>query len=821
LPISRIFFSGKTNRDRHVLRGQTSPDLSATAVAFIPTVGPIAFAAPYMAAHPGDATLAFKPLFKGVVNGDLYEGFGIHVNTKTGTVRVDAGAPPAPTKNNFMLEVTATNTVDGATFTDVIRIHVHTSVRRIWLTPGRLTVRPSGAPLPEHTKYRFSVRAEFDDDTVGDVTLNHGVTWSPASNADANGQLSLAAGNNPGTDVVVTATLPTPAGPQTANATLHVGQPWSSEPNVPKASIVPGGGWPGTIKPEKVPNVLFLGDGFRAEDQVAFERITTSFVQHIKLDRITRPFDLLATSMNFWRTFVPAPAKGISVRSEVYTFDAGPQKYAAPLPAAKKPIGADPWDMYNLVYMVGLPVKADGNAAKDMRAEWAATVDVDPAPHLTDDLISQWKSVANRAFLDEIDAFPGMSYGDPPAANADAGYMLNLHEERGGVDALKPLYRRLASDSGVALDGSRPIGVVWADTDPSFYFDNTDLVALVSSLPAGRALNGTGYIAISTQSANAGLPVTPVAGRLAFTLDSVPIPPDISADSGRTMIHELAHSFGLGDEYADFRARFPSQDDPLPDFGNLSTEKNVKSAAGHFDGDEVKWNWRRIRKAALIESAITEAGGTFTIPLHPGHGFQFANGDKVLLRVRARGKALLKKPDELASNQELQVSSPAADSIDVRPVTPGSVTLAQLARFVPGSIVYIATPAPDSVKSAAYPYAEMIGLNVKTAITTGDRPLTAVPCANTLGPDVQAPDLTGINLPGVCFKHKPRIVGLYEGGSLHTCGIFHPTGTCMMRQDHDEHAEFCAACRYIVIDFVQPFFHFEIDRDYAEIYPQG
>ena len=34
MPISRMFFAGNTNRDRHVLRGQTSPDLSATAGQF-------------------------------------------------------------------------------------------------------------------------------------------------------------------------------------------------------------------------------------------------------------------------------------------------------------------------------------------------------------------------------------------------------------------------------------------------------------------------------------------------------------------------------------------------------------------------------------------------------------------------------------------------------------------------------------------------------------------------------------------------------------------------------------------------------------------
>jgi hypothetical protein len=41
-----------------------------------------------------------------------------------------------------------------------------------------------------------------------------------------------------------------------------------------------------------------------------------------------------------------------------------------------------------------------------------------------------------------------------------------------------------------------------------------------------------------------------------------------------------------------------------------------------------------------------------------------------------------------------------------------------------------------------------------------------------------------------------------------------------MHHDHDEAAEFCAVCRYVIVDFVDPFLHWEIDRDYADIYPQ-
>jgi hypothetical protein len=61
-----------------------------------------------------------------------------------------------------------------------------------------------------------------------------------------------------------------------------VGETWADHPNPPSASIAPGGGWPGTIRPESLPNVLFLGDGFSGAERGSFEQITNSFVRHMK-----------------------------------------------------------------------------------------------------------------------------------------------------------------------------------------------------------------------------------------------------------------------------------------------------------------------------------------------------------------------------------------------------------------------------------------------------------------------------------------------------------------------------------------------------------
>jgi hypothetical protein len=830
MPIKRIFWSGNTARDMHVLRGGSTPDLLHR-LAFTKDDDDVDFADVYLI-NVADVDLRFMPLFKGAMNGDDFvgDGNGITVDTRTGVVSVDAAAP-LHRKNNFIIEVTATNDSDGSEFHETIRVQVHGTVTQVWLTPDRLNVRPIGPP-PERTNYRFAVRAQFDDGVVGDLTDGHDVTWAPASHVDTNGALVIDVGDNPGDNIFITATLPpalggasTPLGP-----TLHIARPWRNEPSHPKVSIVAGGGLPGAVPPDNVPNILLLGDGFTAADEASFDTIVDTFVHHLKTNQLTRPFNLLSRSMNFWKTFIPAEQIGISFRSEMAI--TGIHPYARPLPEATKPKPGEAWEIEQLLYVVGLPVPGDeapGRTPAVLEAEWAQLVSPDPAPNLTDDLVASWKGLARRAFIEEQDGFPGMSYGNPPAANMTDEYELDLHPERAGIDGLRAFYETLTSDDAT-LSGGRPVGLLWARK--TFRFDNTDLVLLISSFPGGRAVNGTGYIALSTDASNAYIPVRPVAGKNAFTVDLGSVPADVSADRCRTVAHELGHSFGLGDEYAEKDESYPHDEDALAPDANVQTEADAQipdpadPTKNILSGDEIKWNWHRIVAAAVVDGNITAAGADrFRIPVVPDVSFRFAPDDTVLLRPREWGTPL-QKVSQTDLSPLLQVAEQPASAAVIVKASPGvAVTLADLEDFTPGSLLYIPKVAPASVKSAAYPFAEMVAKNVKDAITKNRMPLTVVPCVfdddNTQVPIL---DGTGGRTPvaGIPagFASMPRIVGLYAGGELYACGIFHPTGQCMMRHDHEEQAEFCAVCRYIMVDMIDPSMHTEIDLLYDKIYPQ-
>lgn len=82
-----------------------------------------------------------------------------------------------------------------------------------------------------------------------------------------------------------------------------------------------------------------------------------------------------------------------------------------------------------------------------------------------------------------------------------------------------------------------------------------------------------------------------------------------------------------------------------------------------------------------------------------------------------------------------------------------------------------------------------------------------------------------VNLPAGLTKpgDHSEIVGLYANGLEYSCGIFHPTGKCIMRkeytQDRKETLSFCPVCRYALVDQIDPIQHKMIERDYNGRYP--
>ena len=95
-------------------------------------------------------------------------------------------------------------------------------------------------------------------------------------------------------------------------------------------------------------------------------------------------------------------------------------------------------------------------------------------------------------------------------------------------------------------------------------------------------------------------------------------------------------------------------------------------------------------------------------------------------------------------NPALQIAvAPSASASDdyllVQPAAGVNVTLAQLRAFAPGSIVFLPVPAPSSVRTAAYPYAEMVAKNVRDLIGRRHAPLFLEPTTGDLQKEFDNP----------------------------------------------------------------------------------
>jgi hypothetical protein len=825
MAVKGIFWFPESERDIHVLAGQQTRRLDDSLKIF-GDMAPDGVSAPnYLLLDP-NVTLTFNALFKGAP-----QALGLHVDTQTGQVTVDANLP-TPRKNNFIIEVTVADPSGPFSATETVRVHVHQSVQSVALTPPMLTVRPSALPVanPETTNYRFTVRATFDDGTMGDLTTDHSVTWSPDTNVNGFGRIIIAPANNAGDALNITATLPPELGGKTAQAKVTVGTPWSDEPAMPSAGIIPGGGWPGTTLPEQAPNILLMCDGFLGSDDSAFEQIAAQMVEFVKTDTVVRPYDLLCTSMNFWCVSMPAADRGISIRCEVYPLDS---KNVWRVPLAVKPPASGNWGAIHLIYAAGLPVPADMSPAKSpaaLRSEWSTLLPAPiPANAVSDDLIADWQKRGKRGFVDEIDGFPGLSYGQPPAANYNSDVpLLDLHDGRVGRSGMNSFFNALQSDDNVSI-GASNLGTIWAAARGTFPFDNADLIVILSAYPGGRPANYTGYVAMATKTGNFPIPATPVAGGSNFQAQFAAPPSSVDEDASRTMAHELGHSFGLGDEYVDSNTVFPGTSSDLTNFANLQFLDYPASAGSPpIDGSLIRWNWRRARKAAVVSGAPASgsAPGSFSIPVVLGHELQFQPGDVLLLRLRTPGKMIESSDQvtELELDKALQVLSRGDSAVVVTGTAGSAVSLADLQPFTPGSTLYMPVPVPADTPQPTGTYARMVAKNVENLITSSNKPLYIRPPNQIRDESVQHPKLDGLapSLPGrpFCFKAKPSIIGLYEGGATYAHKVFHPAGAhCTMRTNLTSGSPFCAVCRFIMVELIDPFKHFEIDRDYDDIYP--
>ena len=620
----------------------------------------VTFAA-YRAEHD-DVDIEFRPQFS-----STFVDFKIDIDQSTGMLTVRKPAPPEPILHNFILEAVVTRNGPSPVplwAPALRRVHVHQQVRRIWMTPSRLSI-PRLIPTGQSdTIYRFTVRAQFDDDTVADITST--AHYSPDAvdahlfytSADERCVIRIPDGMGPGS-VRRVSMVTTPAwNSRTAHADIAVLEPLETATDIPRAELIdaPPDVWEGKLKPEKKANIAFLGSGFRPLDLAAFEQMTNNIVHQLRTGRRFLPYAYFAKSVNFWRIFVPASEAGICVRCEVFSFESDGQRFALPVPAPRPLPKSGPLTLNHLVYMFGLPVPSDLNFVLDtldnnnpppsldafnkldlarldfspLRSKWRLTKRPQPELDVSTielKLVKEWMSLANRTFIDEIDCFPSMAAGTPPSAEFDESASIdfygfgrdgNWHSEG---NRRTSFFRRVAAAprNGVVTTlentgtETPEVGALWGEDRTSFTFDNRPLLVVVPNMAIGRSIRffgrsgsflmRSGVAARMTNrlaATRAELGGLPVAQASGRNALTLAIPPLSSLEILPDTWEVIAHELGHSFGLGDEYTAQAPKPQAPTEYPNLMQATDALNSDKTVKIEALKWNWHRIRKASVI-----------------------------------------------------------------------------------------------------------------------------------------------------------------------------------------------------------------------------
>jgi len=862
------------NFDRHVARslgGAPALDVFLTGFDSDPAIGQFSLSS--LPAGTDITSVVFRPVFNGAPSS---ADRGVEVVTGTGEIKLTPPAVASPKLNNFLLEIEIAHTspLIPTPAREGLRVHVHDDIAEIWLAPNPLVGR-QGAH-----RTHFTALAAFSDGVIGEVSdwmlmqvddgTGHFIPRLGLRSSDASIAIDPADRAvqfvTVGGTATITADLTTTAGVATATARCEA--PWSTPV---QAKFIDGAG---EDKLASVPNLLFLPDGFAASEKGKFEQLVTDAVRNgLARNKFLSPYNHLSRSINYWAAFVPSTTQAVSVLPEVsFLRPVGATFRGMPLdPPSRPPAAAAQWTLEQMIHQVGLPVAAQAGLSRaDLVAQWQALY----GPHVTDAKVSAtvqtssstaiemwqlWQQLADRALVNEVSTAFAVSIGGRQSADCVGSVprLLLMDPKRMDFEDFDEFLRNLTFQHPVS-GTTTPLGDLWPpieDTDPAHPKAPGKDAGLVCIIARSRHHAGTNDQFMSFTSTIASEfehPLKPaVTGRL-DVVTGVAVAAKATTHLVTTVAHETAHSFHVGDEYCGDCAR--GQPDATDTFGNLQLagENALVGPGPAVDATKIKWRWPRIEKAGVLDIALAAgpAANTFLITLRTGHSV-FAVGENVRLRARP----LTEHPQ---ASFKLKVNVVAGNVVTAEQIEGLPVAIA-LGDFPAGSVLLKPLLPPGPVGPGEI---TLIHPDILAHITGTDGPLNApggagakrdcqvafdanadeaffnVQFANNLPPSMQ----TGTRAQPLWGSW---IVGLYEGGNGFPCGIFHPTGACLMRSNaipqRDLHGavikagldalgrsipppgtlyHFCPVCRYVIVDSVDPNKHPAIDAEYKTIFPR-
>jgi hypothetical protein len=820
------------------------------------------------------ASVVFTPRFLGAPSNH-----GVTVDTATGEITLDPAPAPTPSLNNFLLEVEVTHT--SSTFPspwrEGLRIHVHDTLQGFVLTPDPLVGRQGSRSV------RFAVYCLFSDDVMGEIT-DWTTVFAPDPTTGTPVRLLQYASSDtahvaiepdtqsiqfvsPGPATITVDFLGTPSG---KSAAAVCEPPWSTPF---EAKLVDG---PGEDVRDVVRNILFLPDGFLDTEKAAFESLVVDLVRNgLGRNPFLAPYNHLSGSINYWSCFVPSPSQGVSVLSEVGRLRAtstGTLRGQALDPPSRPSPTATQWTLEELVHQVGLPLKTQAALARAaLVSDWQKLYD----PAITEAIVSgpheklgggtveawtAWRELGLRVLVNEISTAFGLAIGGRHSADCVGGFdrALTPNGKRLDIADFDTFLRNLFfKDPAGGTDVT--FGALWAPLEElpaKPRGKDVRLVCIIARTPYWAGTNvGWLYAAGLGEEREHRMMVG-----LGFDVEPMRLTARAPVILAAIVAHESAHSFGCGDEYAGDCSHGQPRD--TSDTGNtqLATENGLQSAPPAIDVTKIKWQWPRIAKAGVLRSDATAPDPAhpeiLKLELSPGHS-AFTDGPSPdVLRLRARPLVSNPRASKLLKVTAVLRDPVNGDTLTVEQVE-GFPPAIDLTPFVARSLVF----APALPGTAPAVDGTLVHPDVLAHIGTTNGPLNAPAGSPTRDCAIDfasqpKPHLYNIQIPTnlpPSMKTGTRvqptwgswIVGLYEGGAGFPCGIFHPTGACAMRSfavprktlggarivegfdTQGRHIpppgslyKFCAVCRYVLVDTVDPHKHPTIEAEYARIFPR-
>ena len=343
MAVSGVAWNAGLNDDIHVLRNQTSRPLDNLLVIEVDQ-GDAFFLkdldAAKKALHNITAT-GFSITFPNTA------AHGAALNTNNGAVTAAAAVPAGAYPRNFLVTATVTATVNGAAkdFSISIRVHVHTSVSQVFLSPPSLTARLEATPAT-NSFVAFSAFAKFDDGVFGDIT-RHGNPDNPSTQLTwinqatplldlpdpKTGSFRAKAAAGKGDTGLMQVQLPPELGGLNATTPGQVtfDDGWGLRRTISAVS-----GSASTTPTDDALNLLLLPDGFLADEQTAFRTYARNLITKWRSTKSVAPYNRMP--LNVFTVDISSVEKGTTVRNLMfYKTRAAGNVQGSPLPTPVKP----------------------------------------------------------------------------------------------------------------------------------------------------------------------------------------------------------------------------------------------------------------------------------------------------------------------------------------------------------------------------------------------------------------------------------------------------------------------------------------------------